>query len=1189
VFTGRILPVLWALWCALAFGEPAGIRRLDAVLDKAATLDEFLASDELKHEYYEALRDYHGGSEKFPRSSFNAIIKQLTDIKDKVPGMKERIWERTPPGRTFSVKPEIATSGRALDGAGWTSYRASWASRLENDMAPLDPERRSEAVAELLQRLSDKRSRFEAELGASGLPKKQKGVRWSEFTESLRADPEVKAAVAFLLSEKLKDPALRDAFDSADADLSLLAFERMRKLTAADWGNLGAGPVPKDLVRFLGEAIPTETALLENTNLFKVATRYSRQGTTVPVGSVGTEPIQFIPVRRMHAIFKGVSVGECVGGNCTYLENLSPERWANSVFEGAEVYHAVQGGSYHGFVQYIPLKGRDGNIFASVDMGAGILRNKALIRDPQTGLWKVSTLFESWLAEAEKHKPAEWTGFMFSENTGGDHADVRPTFTKTDSWVLAPPLGNASDYKHLDQPLIDSIIAVSPKGTSLYYGGNGIFDAGYLTGARTVRWVMPNPKAQFEARVRAMSQEAKLHNASSAAAAISSASTGAGQEGNLAMLSILLTDPDLVVRQRALDAAGRVYFSAGYAHVRSNARFAPIEAAVQAEPQLWIQMLSSTDPLAQRMAAQRYLTKANEAWDGGDRTQALEIYRTLAPILASGVSSWGDDTAKDDALNGYRTAHERLTETGNAEGLTPLAEVEAGRFDARVATARAIVEPDTRLRRLQSLWDGHPAHPGILEGLFGTLVEDIGNYYTRSLRETVINKLVQTVPGDPRLHEVLARYVANSGNTAYLDKWNTALAAPGAATAAAYRAFLTALQGHLQGKPFSASFQSLLQIYREAYEKLAAFPEGTQALAAPEQLEQLADEQRLAAAKARRDPADRLTALIAIEKKTPAVKAAVLEAMRETAESYHSYEYRTENALRDYWGLVLNEGPENGRPVLEALLQSAVGSLHREKVLASYQERYTDAASEEVLKKLADPSSKIYLPGAAVALAARGNVPPETVNQALEALKNWASNPTKARNALDFFAAAKSQDPRIAPLLYEILKAYAYGKSTVDYSYRSDEQATAVKAAEQIIDKSPFWGTRKVKSALAWLSYNFNRSKIEPFEQSRHRSVAHYAKRLSRPQSLCRSWFGMLNFREGYAIAGLTGVGMAGVMWGMVTAVPVAGYFMRDMFYDILGMETSDERADRLRQEAAEKEYEKERQRYESYRRRNDY
>ena len=82
-----------------------GMDEAEAIMRKFKGVDDFLSlapeQSALRTEYFNALQKYYGGPEKFSREAFDAIVAQMRSAVEKIPELKERLWETTHIGTRF--------------------------------------------------------------------------------------------------------------------------------------------------------------------------------------------------------------------------------------------------------------------------------------------------------------------------------------------------------------------------------------------------------------------------------------------------------------------------------------------------------------------------------------------------------------------------------------------------------------------------------------------------------------------------------------------------------------------------------------------------------------------------------------------------------------------------------------------------------------------------------------------------------------------------------------------------------------------------------------------------------------------------------------------------------------------------------------------------------------------------------
>jgi len=202
---------------AIAETNTEALEAADSVLAKAGNLDGFLANRALVNEYYVSLQKIYGNETEFPRASFNKIISQLTNIKERVPGLKEGLWKaRTGEGyvSAFTIKPATEVTGRAMVATKWSAFVSEKiVAPLQAELGTLgEPTARSSRVGAILQDAQEKIAAFQKEVAELPGGRKAKDAAAGKFYKTLRENVEFKAATAYLLSERMKSQDVRARF-----------------------------------------------------------------------------------------------------------------------------------------------------------------------------------------------------------------------------------------------------------------------------------------------------------------------------------------------------------------------------------------------------------------------------------------------------------------------------------------------------------------------------------------------------------------------------------------------------------------------------------------------------------------------------------------------------------------------------------------------------------------------------------------------------------------------------------------------------------------------------------------------------------------------------------------------------------------------------------------------------------------
>lgn len=447
----------------------------DTVLSQARDIDDFLSKPELVEKYFEALQKKHG-AESFHRAAYDRILQQLRDIKDKVPGLKARLWEKGP-GEEFSVESLPQSHGRTVDRNAWLRYVEGLKAKIAASAGALSQMAPNEALVkakEILLTKEEELVRFKKEnLKKRTLsPEEQKKVQ--EYYKDLGQNSELNSAVAYLLLQHLNSEKVEDGLLNSDPNIILDTVRDLRKSPERFLSLLSQNRTLGTLTR---KYIPSMQSVLAEKGLFSSVSK-----NITPVYTT----YRFKPVSRvLDGAFKGVSLGECIGGSC-YSENLAsltPIRWLSSALNGAQLYdvteETAQKKHHKGFVQLIPIKNRrTKENYASVDFGASVFSQPVIVWDSQTGKRRQSTLLQQWLETAPQHLPKELNRFVVGESNAINNAGILNHIRGLMSYRLGKSAGDQSHFVRGDA-MADSIVRNSPPlvGHATNYAGGMVFDA----------------------------------------------------------------------------------------------------------------------------------------------------------------------------------------------------------------------------------------------------------------------------------------------------------------------------------------------------------------------------------------------------------------------------------------------------------------------------------------------------------------------------------------------------------------------------------------------------------------------------------------------------------------------------------------------------------------------------------------
>lgn len=452
------------------------LEEIDNIVTKADNLNEFLNSSEIQGEYFKGLQNYFG-EDRFPRESYDGIIKQLKEVNAKFPEIAERAWQTNDLGKSFQINLSIKSSGLKVKQDKFLTWLNNWQKELQ-DQAFIDVNQDSNLSKVVAQLQKDIVKHFEE---TSNLKKKDKDKKTGKFFDELRNRKEYKEIVSAALLERVNQESVNDLLRAGDADLVLSTLDKLGK--SKDF-TVNGQVLPVEIQNLIGREVPKlETPPLvvigdkgAETALFQAETIKTRRGKIIPVGRGSKTLFEVRPIpRRIHGIFKGIPLNECVAGNCKSLNSLTPERWATSLLEDTHFYHIEKvsdvARSYEGFTQLVPGKiGKQ--TYASADLGSPLFGKKVVSPEGEIGIF-----YDLWAKEATKNLPLDSRGIIISEATGGDNAGVLDSIRKRPSYLMGK-IVNKDDPFVITDDLAKKFSSLGIReGLAKNYSGKMIFDA----------------------------------------------------------------------------------------------------------------------------------------------------------------------------------------------------------------------------------------------------------------------------------------------------------------------------------------------------------------------------------------------------------------------------------------------------------------------------------------------------------------------------------------------------------------------------------------------------------------------------------------------------------------------------------------------------------------------------------------
>ncbi|MBA2404794.1 MAG: hypothetical protein H0V66_08485 [Bdellovibrionales bacterium] len=449
------------------------LQQMETILAKHTNLDAFLASPQDVDDYYQTLEQYFG-KDRINRFQFNAIIDQLKKLKSNVPAIADRLWDTKNLGTTFNVQTNMPTYGRDLKNDQWKYFLNNKSSQLKsssNRLLSMKEVSQTKELDLLIEKIAARENEITSSVGKASVKRQLDAANF----RALRETQEVKEVARYYAYKILSSEKVNDLLGSGDADLILDTVKELRGKTRSFFD---LPDISGTILSEIKALLPNHQELLLDKKIFPETMRTLRNGKQVAVGGGGMVKYDFVAApRRFHGIWKGIPLGECVGGNCKSLESLTPERWATSALKDSHHLMLEKDGSYLGFVEAIPGKVND-KTYASVSFGSPDLRKRIFVSDPITGERISSTLYDQWLRQSISSKPASWEGFVLSNTNDINNAGVLETVRNSHSYGFGKQiLKSDAKFVHLD-PLVPDIVKFSPKdGYAKNYGGYMITDA----------------------------------------------------------------------------------------------------------------------------------------------------------------------------------------------------------------------------------------------------------------------------------------------------------------------------------------------------------------------------------------------------------------------------------------------------------------------------------------------------------------------------------------------------------------------------------------------------------------------------------------------------------------------------------------------------------------------------------------
>ncbi len=464
------------------FSNQAG---MESALSGVTKIGDLINSPDRLEKYYLAANDYYQG--KLTRENFDAIVVQMRVLSDENPDFGTRLLSAQPALKSYSIVSNFKTYGRDLNLPYWSREKKKF---FGSDSVSKKFIKKNEVM---LEKVSNELRDFE--ISISGMSKKDAGLRRGEFYQAIKTQHKdfFQKIVGSIFYH---DTDINGLVTSRDPDLLLFVVDKLLK------DKIKLQKIPENLLSMVGSTIPKVSELLRDNRMFPIKTFRSQRGTIVPVEPLQVTEYKFIPFqRRLHAVWKGIWLGECVGGGNTIP---TPRRWASVVLNSTNNYAVEKNNSFVGFIQEVGIKKPNQHaVYYATEFGMPNLKESVIVMNSETGIPIKAPMIDQWIAAAPKNIVR-----VKSDSQAINNAGVIGSLINSAAWNLRSSKGEATDYELADQAFANQIISATAKnslGTSspFKYGTGMITDAtvdsaGSLIAISNVKWTEASLKKYIQ-------------------------------------------------------------------------------------------------------------------------------------------------------------------------------------------------------------------------------------------------------------------------------------------------------------------------------------------------------------------------------------------------------------------------------------------------------------------------------------------------------------------------------------------------------------------------------------------------------------------------------------------------------------------------------------------------------------------
>ncbi len=400
---------------------------LDRIQDKADGLNAFLANTELREEYLHAAQLYFGGESAFPRSSYEAILAFIEKMSQMDTTIATRAWDKKNSGPTFTLNLGTDDSLELRQDV-WVKELIAVKKRVENKSGDWaywwkEPIRGEKFVKDVEQ----------AQLEMSDIMKN--GTYSKTFLDSFIKKNET--LIYALLQYQLELEDNKEGLNSSKWEVIRSVTNKLATQKHLNW------PLP----------FSKPPQLAKYWKLIEpdfISTERSVAKYTTKISQESGRKVTFRSVRRFHALFRGLPVKECTGGDCSLLETLSARRFAIPLLNDTWVQFLEENELGEGHLQAVTLQDANSKTILNVDFMAGKLREQVTLRANTTGDAQAFSIYELWLAEVENHLDKNVQGIAIGEALNANNEKMQEFIRAKISYQLGQDIGPAERFSVTD-------------------------------------------------------------------------------------------------------------------------------------------------------------------------------------------------------------------------------------------------------------------------------------------------------------------------------------------------------------------------------------------------------------------------------------------------------------------------------------------------------------------------------------------------------------------------------------------------------------------------------------------------------------------------------------------------------------------------------------------------------------------